>query len=608
MSQENSVRRPDNDADYDYDVIVVGSGFGGSVTALRLTEKGYRVGVLEAGRRFTRETLPRNSWDLKNYLWAPRLGMYGIQRIHLLGNVMVLAGAGVGGGSLNYANTLYVPPKPFFEDPQWRDITDWQDELSPYYDQARRMLGVRLNPTMTPSDVHLKAAAERMGVGDTFHMAPVGVFFGDGKDADGSVRAKPGEKVPDPYFGGAGPERTACAECGECMTGCRRGGKNTLNENYLHLAEKAGAVVHPMTTVVALTDDSRGGYAVTTVPTDQRAKGAGRRRGQVLRARQVVLAAGTYGTQTLLHRMKATGRLPYVSDRLGMLTRTNSEALVGAQTTDRRYRKVSGGSGPDFTRGVAITSSIHPDADTHIEPVRYGRGSNSMGSLTILQVPYAESSSRVLGFLRHAARHPLLVLRSLSNRRWSERTIIGLVMQSLDNSLTTYLKPGGVGKGLLTARQGHGAPNPKQIRAATEAASAIAAEINGFAGSNVGELMGTPLTAHFLGGCPIGASRETGVIDPYHRLYGHPGICVVDGSAVSANLGVNPSLTITAQAERAMSFWPNKGEPDPRPRQGEAYERLRPVEPKAPAVPADAFGALRLPFLGTPAVPPKRER
>jgi cholesterol oxidase len=608
VSQENSVRRPDNDADYDYDVIVVGSGFGGSVTALRLTEKGYRVGVLEAGRRFTRETLPRNSWDLKNYLWAPRLGMYGIQRIHLLGNVMVLAGAGVGGGSLNYANTLYVPPKPFFEDPQWRDITDWQDELSPYYDQARRMLGVRLNPTMTPSDVHLKAAAERMGVGDTFHMAPVGVFFGDGKDADGSVRAKPGEKVPDPYFGGAGPERTACAECGECMTGCRRGGKNTLNENYLHLAEKAGAVVHPMTTVVALTDDSRGGYAVTTVPTDQRAKGAGRRRGQVLRARQVVLAAGTYGTQTLLHRMKATGRLPYVSDRLGMLTRTNSEALVGAQTTDRRYRKVSGGSGPDFTRGVAITSSIHPDADTHIEPVRYGRGSNSMGSLTILQVPYAESSSRVLGFLRHAARHPLLVLRSLSNRRWSERTIIGLVMQSLDNSLTTYLKPGGVGKGLLTARQGHGAPNPKQIRAATEAASAIAAEINGFAGSNVGELMGTPLTAHFLGGCPIGASRETGVIDPYHRLYGHPGICVVDGSAVSANLGVNPSLTITAQAERAMSFWPNKGEPDPRPRQGEAYERLRPVEPKAPAVPADAFGALRLPFLGTPAVPPKLER
>ncbi|MFC8200975.1 GMC oxidoreductase [Streptomyces sp. NPDC057298] len=587
---------------YDYDVIVVGSGFGGSVTALRLTEKGYRVGVLEAGRRFTRDTLPKNSWDLKNYLWAPKLGMYGLQRIHLLGNVMVLAGAGVGGGSLNYANTLYVPPKPFFEDPQWKDITDWQAELKPYYDQAQRMLGVRLNPTMTPSDVHLKAAAQRMGVGDTFHMAPVGVFFGDGEDADGTVKARPGQQVDDPYFGGAGPARSACAECGECMTGCRHGAKNTLNENYLYLAEKAGAVVHPLTTAVSVTDDSRGGYAVSTLPTDRGRKGEGR----VFSAHRVVLAAGTYGTQTLLHRMKAGGQLPYLSKRLGELTRTNSEALVGAQTSDRRYRKVTGEAKVDFTRGVAITSSIHPDANTHIEPVRYGRGSNSMGGLSILQVPYTEGSSRVLGWLLNAVRHPALVARSLSNRRWSERTIIGLVMQSLDNSLTTYLKPKGAGKGLLTSRQGHGAPNPKQIRAASEGASAIAAEINGFAGSNVGELMGTPLTAHFLGGCPIGASADEGVIDPYHRLYGHPGISVVDGAAVTANLGVNPSLTITAQAERAMSYWPNKGETDPRPAPGAAYERLKPVEPLSPAVPADAFGALRLPFLGMPAMPPKK--
>jgi cholesterol oxidase len=601
VSQEKSVQTRDEDG-YDYDVIVVGSGFGGSVTALRLTEKGYRVGVLEAGRRFTREALPKNSWDLKNYLWAPKLGMYGIQRIHLLGNVMVLAGAGVGGGSLNYANTLYVPPKAFFDDPQWRDITDWQEELKPYYDQAQRMLGVRLNPTMTPSDVHLKAAAQRMGVGDTFHLAPVGVFFGDGKDADGKAKARPGEQVNDPYFGGAGPSRNACTECGECMTGCRHGAKNTLNENYLHLAEKAGAVIHPMTTVVSVTDDSRGGYAVATLPTDRRKKGEGR----LFTARKVVLAAGTYGTQTLLHRMRAGGQLPYLSKRLGDLTRTNSEALVGAQTDNRRYRKAHGAARADFTQGVAITSSIHPDENTHIEPVRYGKGSNAMGGLSILQVPYAEGSSRALAWLSNAARHPLLVLRSLSNRRWSERTIIGLVMQSLDNSLTTYLKPGGVGKGLLTARQGHGSPNPKQIKAATEAASVLAAEINGFAGSNVGELMGTPLTAHFLGGCPIGDSPDTGVIDPYHRLHGHPGISVVDGAAVSANLGVNPSLTITAQAERAMSFWPNKGEEDPRPAPGAAYERLKPVEPQAPVVPAEAFGALRLPFLGMPAVPPKK--
>ncbi|MFF9348120.1 GMC oxidoreductase [Streptomyces sp. NPDC014734] len=608
MPQDSPARTPsaapepaDDDVAYDYDVLVVGSGFGGAVSALRLTEKGYRVGVLEAGRRFTAGSLPKNSWDLRNYLWAPALGLYGIQRVHLLGNVMVLAGAGVGGGSLNYANTLYVPPAPFFEDRQWASITDWQDELRPYYDQAKRMLGVRLNPTTTPSDVHLKAAAQAMGVGDTFHLAPVGVFFGDGEDADGSARAEPGGTVSDPYFGGAGPARRACTECGECMTGCRHGAKNTLNENYLHLAERAGAVIHPMTSVVAITDHPEGGYRVVTVPTDRRRKTGPTR----LRARQVVVAAGTYGTQSLLHTMKDRGLLPRIPDRLGALTRTNSEALVGSQTTDRRYRRKHGTARADFTRGVAITSSIHPDENTHIEPVRYGKGSNAMGALSILQVPYG--GRRVLGWLGNVARHPTLALRSLSNRRWSERTIIGLVMQSLDNSLTTYRKPGGIGKGLLTARQGHGAPNPTQIEEATRSATLLAEEINGFPGSNVGELMGTPLTAHFLGGCPIGASAQDGVIDPYHRLYGHPGISVVDGSAVSANLGVNPSLTITAQAERAMSFWPNKGEEDRRPAQGEGYERLAAVAPRSPAVPEDAFGALKLPFLGIPAVPPKKK-
>lgn len=590
-----------DESEYEYDVIVVGSGFGGSVSALRLTEKGYRVGVLEAGRRFTRETLPKNSWDLRNYLWAPALGLFGIQRIHLLGNVMVLAGAGVGGGSLNYANTLYVPPAAFFEDPQWKDITDWQEELAPYYDQAKRMLGVRLNPTMTPSDVHLKATAQAMGVGDSFHMAPVGVYFGDGEDADGTTTAKPGQEVDDPYFGGVGPSRKACTECGECMTGCRHGAKNTLNENYLYLAEKAGAVVHPMTSVVTVTEDSRGGFAISTLPSDNKRKGQGR----TFTARRVVIAAGTYGTQTLLHRMKDGGLLPRISPRLGELTRTNSEALVGALTDNRRYRKKHGAEKVDFTRGVAITSSIHPDENTHIEPVRYGRGSNAMGSLTILQVPYS-AHSRVAAWFGNMARHPWLAVRSLSSRRWSERAIIGLVMQSLDNSLTTYRKPKGIGKGLLTARQGHGAPNPNQIPEATRAASLLAEEINGYPGSNIGELMGTPLTAHFLGGCPIGASGEEGVIDPYHRLWGHPGISVVDGAAVSANLGVNPSLTITAQAERAMSLWPNYGEEDTRPQQGAAYERLPAVAPKSPAVPDSAFGALRLPFLGMPAVPPKQ--
>ncbi|WP_129841890.1 GMC family oxidoreductase [Streptomyces sp. RFCAC02] len=595
---------PDGPDGYDYDVVVVGSGFGGSVTALRLSEKGYRVAVLEAGRRFARHELPRTSWDLRAYLWAPRLRLYGIQRIHLLRNVMILAGAGVGGGSLNYANTLYVPPDAFFKDRQWADITDWRRELTPYYAQARRMLGVRVNPTLTPSDRHLRAAAERMGVGDTFHLAPVGVFFGDGRDGDGTATAPPGGEVPDPYFGGTGPARRACVECGECMTGCRHGAKNTLNENYLHLARRAGAEIHPLTTVTAVAElpGTRPGYAVTTVPTDA-GRRARRRRARTLLARHVVLAAGTYGTQQLLHRMRDTGALPRVSDRLGTLTRTNSEALVGARTSPRRYRALHGpGAHPDFTRGVAITSSIHPDPHTHIEPVRYGRGSNAMGFLSIQQFRHTPRLPRLLSYAATSLRHPLLFLVSQSNRRWSERTIIGLVMQTHDNSLTTFRKRRGPGRGRLTARQGHGAPNPGHIPEGAEAARRIAEDIGGFPGTNVGELIGTPLTAHFLGGCPIGADPSRGVVDPYHRLWGHPGISVVDGSAVSANLGVNPALTITAQAERAMALWPNRGDPDPRPAQGEPYAPLRPVPPGRPAVPGGAFGELRL-----SAAPPAEE-
>jgi cholesterol oxidase len=592
---------------FDYDVIVVGSGFGGSVAALRLTEKGYRVAVLEAGRRFTPETLPRTSWDMRNFIWAPALGLYGIQRIHLLDNVMILAGAGVGGGSLNYANTLYVPPKPFFEDPQWGGITDWEKELKPFYEQAKRMLGVRLNPTMTPSDVHLKAAAERMGVGDTFHLAPVGVFFGDGRDTEGGPEVEAGAPVPDPYFGGAGPERRACTECGECMTGCRHGAKNTLTENYLYLAERNGAEIHPLTTVARLREidgglEGGGGYAVDTLPTDARSRGAKRAGARTLTSRQVVVAAGTWGTQQLLHAMKDEGLLPRISGRLGAMTRTNSEALVGAQTTDRRY-----GRKADFTKGVAITSSIHPDANTHIEPVRYGKGSNSMGFLAVQQVPGGGRAPRWLQYLATTVRRPDLFLRAMNKRRWSERTIIGLVMQSLDNSLVVERAKGLFGKRKLTSRQGHGEPNPGFIPAAAEGASALAAEINGFPGSTVGEIFDIPLTAHFIGGCAISETAEGGVVDPYHRMHGHAGISVVDGSTVSANLGVNPSLTITAQAERAMAFWPNRGDADPRPAAGAGYRRVEAVAPKSPAVPAGAFGEYRvlLPVPEVPEVPVK---
>ncbi|WP_110206480.1 FAD-dependent oxidoreductase [Nocardioides daejeonensis] len=576
------------DQGFDYDVLVVGSGFGGSVTALRLTEKGYRVGVLEAGRRFADDEFAATSWDVKRFLWAPALGCYGIQRIRVLKNVVVLAGAGVGGGSLVYANTLYEPQTDaFYNDRQWADITDWKSELAPHYDQAKRMLGVNLNPTETEADKVVRKVAERMGVGDTFHYAPVGVFFG----RDGAK--EPGVEVDDPFFGGAGPRRTGCHECGECMTGCRHGAKNTLVKNYLYLAERAGAEVRALTTVTEIVPRAAGGYDVHVATTGKR----GRRHRQVLSAEQVVLAAGTWGTQELLHRMKRAGRLPHVSDRLGHLTRTNSESICTANTKLRRRKE------NDFHRGVAITGSMHPDEVTHIEPVRYGQGSNLMALMTTVMTDGGGRMPRALRWLWQIVRHPgnFLALY-LGLKDWSNRSIIALVMQTYDNSITVKPKRTWRGRVKLTSTQGHGEPNPTWIPKANEATRLMAEEIGGAAYGGVGEIFDIPMTAHFLGGAPIGSDPERGVIDGYHRVFGHPGLHVVDGAAISANLGVNPSLTITAQAERAMSLWPNKGEADQRPPVGATYVPVERVAPAVPVVPAGAPAALPV-DLPTPKMP-----
>ena len=560
------------------DVLVVGSGFGGSVAALRLEEKGYRVVVVEAGRRFADEDFARTSWDLRRFLWAPRLGCYGIQRIHRVSDSLILAGAGVGGGSLVYGNTLYRPLPEFFADPQWSGITDWAAELAPWYDQASRMLGVTDNPTTTAADLLFRRVAERMGVADTFRTTPVGVHLGT-----------PGVTVPDPYFGGAGPARTGCTECGACMTGCRVGAKNTLPKNYLHLAERAGATVVPLTTVERLRPVGTGGaggpdgagWLVEARATDGGARTA-------WRARHVVLAAGTYNTQLLLHRAGRRGDLPHLSACLGHLTRTNSEALVGG--TAPRVDPAR-----PLHRGVAITSSFFPEPHTHVEPVRYAAGSNAMALLQTVLTTGGPRSTRWLailgGYARELARGPLRAVRTLMPYRWSERTAIALVMQSLDNSLVLRLRRGPFGTRLVSS-QGPGEPNPTWIPAAHRTATLLAEELDGIAGGSWGDVANMPLTAHFLGGCPIGATADDGVLDPYQRVHGYPSLHVVDGAAVTANLGVNPSLTITAQAERAFALWPNAGEADPRPADQGTYRRLEPVPPRSPAVPVHAAGRL----------------
>ncbi|NLB46687.1 MAG: GMC family oxidoreductase [Microbacteriaceae bacterium] len=567
--------------DCDHDVVVIGSGFGGSVAALRLALKGYRVHVYEAGRRFEDDDFAKTNWNIPKYLWAPALGCTGVQRIHRLPHVMVLAGAGVGGGSLNYANTLYEPGRSFFDDQQWPRLTastmrhvitdtghsepddtdpgtsDWQAELAPHYATAKRMLGVvDQYPAAGPVEQMMRDAAQDLGVEASFRLAPTGVFYGD-----------PGVTVPDPFFGGDGPARTGCTFCGNCMVGCRVGAKNTLMKNYLALAERRGVVIEPLRTVTEVVPRRGGGYWVTT----ERSGAWVRRERRRVSATQVVFAGGTWGTQQLLHRMKHAGALPQISSRLGHLTRTNSEALDGAVA-------VSVPEHMGLAKGVAITTSFHIDDRTHVENVRYGPGSNVMGMLATVLVPGDRSLPARLGSLiAQVVRAPISALKLSSLRRWSERGVIALVMQTADNSLTLSVKRrlGGLMRPGLTSAQGEGEPNPSYLPGAHRAVKAIAARLQQMSGVRAEargswpEVFGIPLTAHFLGGAVVSASPETGVVDTYHRVWGYPGLHVVDGAAVPANPGVNPSLTITAMAERALVHWPKRGEADARRSQQE---------------------------------------
>ncbi len=523
---------------FDVDFLIVGSGFGGSVSALRLAEKGYTVKVLERGPRWAAKDFPKTNWDIKKSLWIPAAKCFGILRLSFLSDVFVLSGAGVGGGSLVYANTLYVPPDAFFTASQWSGIKDWRAALMPHYRMAQYMLGVTQNTFEGEPDVLLRDIAKKMNKEASYVRTPVAVYFGEA-----------GEKPRDPYFDGQGPERTPCTLCGGCMVGCRHGAKNTLDKNYLYFAEKRGAVVEPMRTVTDVRALEGGGYAVT-----HEESGAWFAKDRkVTRAKNVVLSAGVLGTVKLLLECKERGSLPNVSDRLGEQVRTNSEAILGVTTEDRSVQ---------YSKGIAITTSFHPDEHTHVEVVRYSEGSDALAPLATLLTDGGAGWPRPLKYLKNVITQPLTFLRSLWPFGKAKRGIFLLVMQTLDNSISLKLKRKWTRlfRRAFDTDRGSGAPNPTYIPLGNEVARVFASKLKGgIAYSSIPEvLFDVPTTAHVLGGAPIAASKETGVIDERNEVFGHPGLFVCDGSMIPANLGVNPSLTITALSEHAMSQIPVK--------------------------------------------------
>jgi cholesterol oxidase len=532
---------------HDVDWLVVGSGFGGSVSALRLAEKGYSVAVLECGSRFRDEDFAESTLrQPRRYFWAPRLGMRGVLRLTFFKDVFVVSGSGVGGGSLGYANTLYRARPAFFEDPQWADLGDWESELAPHYETAERMLGVVEYEGMGPADILLKEYGEEIGAGGTFTNTRVGVFFD-----------RPGREVPDPYFEGEGPARTGCMRCGSCMVGCRHGAKNTLVKNYLWFAEKLGVEIQPERQVTEIRPvgpaDGSEGYAVTS----ERSGAWMRKRRRTLTAGGVIVAAGALGTNNLLANCRHSGALPRLSDRIGDVIRTNSESIQSVTAMDDER---------DFSRSVSITSSIYPDPNTHIEVVTYGEAGDAMsGTFTAMTGP-GTRVTRPLKWIAAMLRHPLQALRMRIPYRWSRRTVILLVMQTVDAAMHLRPKRKLLGRGVrLQTEQDPDRPNPIYLPAAAQAARWFAKRTGGIAQSALTEsIQNVPTTAHILGGAVIGNDPESGVVDAANRVFGYENLLVTDGASIPANPGVNPSLTITAKAEHAMSLIPPKDGAEPR--------------------------------------------
>lgn len=562
---------------FDYDFLVIGSGFGGSVSALRLSEKGYRVGVLERGRRWRAEDFPKTNWNAAKSLWAPALKWFGILRLSVFRDVFVLSGAGVGGGSLVYANTLYVPPDAFFEAPQWAKMRDWKATLMPFYRQAQFMLGVVQNEYEGEADKILASIAKDMGREETYVRTPVSVYFGE-----------PGKEVADPYFGGQGPDRAGCTLCGGCMVGCRHNAKNTLDKNYLYFAEKLGTEIHPMRTVVDIRPLPGGGYEVEHIES-----GAWLfKKRKITRAKNVVLSAGVLGTVELLLNCKSRGSLPNVSEQLGQSVRTNSEAILGASADHPKA---------DWSEGIAITSSMHPDDVTHVEVVRYSEGSDALATLGTLLTDGGEGKPRWMRFLGQAMRRPIDLLRSSWPFGRAKRGVFLLVMQTVENSISLKLRRSwrSLFRRALDTDLGGGEPTPSYIPVGNQVARSFAKRAGGLAYSSIFEVtLDIPATAHILGGAVMGESEETGVIDQSGEVYGHPGLYVCDGSMIPANLGVNPSLTILALSEYVMNQIPVREGEELRPAIDPELvsRRLREIEELAESTGSPSLQKKRLPI------------
>jgi cholesterol oxidase len=519
---------------FDFDFIVIGSGFGGSVSTHRLTEKGYRVGVMEMGKRWQSQDFPETNWCSWRYLWLPVLRCFGSFRMTLFRHAFVLSGAGVGGGSLNYANVLLVPPNSVWKDPQWAGLKDWEAIMPEHYLTAKKMLGVTVNPCLRTADTLLKETAEMHGAGETFYPTDVSIYFGE-----------KGKTVPDPFFDGKGPERTGCELCGGCMVGCRYGGKNTLDKNYLYLAERGGAEVFPETLVtdarpVNGTADGGDGYEIHT----ESSTGLLFKNRHIYRARGVVFSGGVLGTVKLLMESKLRGSLPLLSDQLGQVVRTNSESIIGVQFPE---------SAGDMSEGVAIGSGVWIDDHTHIEATRYSAGSDALGLLLTPLPKTTSGANRIISWLNAILRHPLRFLKVINPIGMAKRTNILLVMQDYDGRIKLRLKRSffpPFRQKLATS----GEPIPACIPQANSFAERMAEESGGTPVTAITEILfNVPTTAHILGGATMGENPATGVIDGENRVFNYKNMYVCDGSVVSANLAVNPSLTITALTEQAMS-------------------------------------------------------